>query len=545
GKIWMQEFNIGNPKGKVKSIGTCKDTGTTITFRADDSIFETIDYEWQIIIDHLRQYAYLSKGIHIIINDRRPPEEKALDKTAINFPNPTYQFYFEGGIASYVRYISHNKDIKNETVFYTEKEVDGVNVEIALQYTDEYSESLFAFTNNIHNPDGGTHVQGFRTALTRALNTYARNKNILKEKDPNLTGEDVREGLCTVISIKLREPQFEGQTKSKLGNTEAKTAVETVMNEQLVIFLEEHPKDAEGILGKCLLAARARNAAKMARDTILRKGALEGFTLPGKLADCSSRDATKSELYIVEGDSAGGSAKQGRDREFQAILPLRGKVLNVERARLDKILANNELKSLIIALGTNIGEQFDIEKLRYHRIIIMTDADVDGAHIRTLLLTFFYRYFPLLITGGHVYIAQPPLYSVKCGKEMKYAYNDEEKEKILVEFSKNKPAENKSKKKTTEEAEEPANEGGEEAIAESIVIGGIKVNIQRYKGLGEMNPDQLWDTTMDPSNRIMLQVNVENAELANETFKILMGEDVEQRKKFIQTNAQSVANLDV
>ena len=543
GQIWVQEYKIGKPQGKVKAVGKCKDTGTIITFRPDDSIFETIDFDWKVIVDHLRQYAYLSKGIKIILNDRRTEEEKSKDKNALHFPNPSYQFFFEGGIASFVRYLNQHKEIKNENIFYVEKEAEGVKVEVALQYSDEYTESLFAFTNNIHNPDGGTHVQGFRTALTRCLNTYARNKNILKEKDPNLTGEDLREGLNTVISIKIREPQFEGQTKSKLGSTEAKTAVETIMGEQFAIFLEENPKDAEAIVGKCLLASRARNAAKIARDAILRKGALEGFTLPGKLADCSSRDAELSELYIVEGDSAGGSAKQGRDREFQAILPLRGKVLNVERARIDKILGNNELKSLIIALGTNIGEQFDISKLRYHRIILMTDADVDGAHIRTLLLTFFYRHFNQLITGGHIYIAQPPLYSVKVGKEMKYAFNDEEKEKILSEISSKKveKTEAKNKKKETE----ATGENSEEGEVESLTIGGQKVNIQRYKGLGEMNPEQLWTTTMDPKNRVMKQVTIEDAELANETFEILMGDEVEPRKKFIQTQAKNVRNLDI
>jgi len=547
GKIWQQNYKIGNPQGKVRATGNCKDTGTTITFKPDNSIFETLDYEWKTIIDHLRQYAYLSKGIHIIISDKRSAEEKAIDKTAINFPNPIYQFCFEGGVASYVRYINQYRVPKHETIFYTEKEAEGVSVEIAVQYNDEFTEAIFPFTNNIHNPDGGTHVQGFRTALTRVLNTYARNKSILKEKDANLTGEDVREGLNAVISIKLREPQFEGQTKGKLGNTEAKTAVEAVMNEQFMIYLEEHPRDAEAIIGKCLLASRARNAAKIARDTILRKGALEGFTLPGKLSDCSSRDAESSELYIVEGDSAGGSAKQGRNRENQAILPLRGKVLNVERARLDKILTNNELKSLIIALGTNIGEQFDITKLRYHRIIIMTDADVDGAHIRTLLLTFFYRHFPDLLTGGHVYIAQPPLYGVKYGKDLIYAFNDEEKEKALTDLEKKYGGKNaKPAKKTT--ADEPSEEkegGDEDEEKTSINIGGIKVGIQRYKGLGEMNPEQLWDTTMDPEKRVMLQITVNDAELANETFEILMGDDVEQRRKFIQTNAKSVSNLDI
>ncbi len=551
GKIWVQEYKQGNALKKVRAVGTCKDTGTIITFRPDTSIFETIDFDWKTIIDHLRQHTYLTKGVHLSIIDSRTPEEKALDKTSLDFPSVTYQFYFEGGVASYVRFLNQGKELKNETIFYVEKQAEGVQVEIALQYTNDFSENLFAFTNNIYNPDGGTHVAGFRTALTRSINSYARNKGFLKEKDSNLTGEDVREGLTAVISIKIREPQFEGQTKAKLGNTEAKTAVETVLGDAFLIFLEEHPKDAEGVIGKCVLAAKARAAAKIARDTILRKGALEGFTLPGKLADCSSRHAEESELYIVEGDSAGGSAKQGRDREHQAILPLRGKVLNVERARLDKILANNELKSLIIAMGTNIGEQFEIEKLRYYRIVIMTDADVDGAHIRTLLLTFFYRYYPELIRQNHIYIAQPPLFSVKYGKEIAYAYNDEEKEKILkdLENKKGKGApEAKAKKKavaTAETVAEAETKEGDSGDLESVVIGGVKVNIQRYKGLGEMNPEQLWETTMDPARRIMKIVSVDDAEKANETFEILMGNEVEPRKKFIQTYAKSVQNLDI
>ncbi|MCX6781664.1 MAG: DNA topoisomerase (ATP-hydrolyzing) subunit B [Candidatus Magasanikbacteria bacterium] len=547
GKIWAQDFKIGNPVKKVAAVGTCKDTGTTILFQPDKTIFDTLDYEWKTIIDHLRQYAYLSKGIHLIIKDERSAEEKEIDKTSLTFPNPAYQFYFEGGICSYVRHLNQNKEPKHENIFYVDKEFEGVGVEVSLQYTEEYTESLFAFTNNIFNPDGGMHVAGFRTALTRSLNTYARNKNILKEKDANLSGEDVREGLNVVISIKIREPQFEGQTKSKLGNTEAKTAVESIFGDAFLIFMEEHPRDAEAIVGKCLLASRARNAAKLARDAILRKGALEGFTLPGKLADCSSRSAEDSELYIVEGDSAGGSAKQGRNREFQAILPLRGKVLNVERARLDKILTNNELKSLIIALGTNIGEQFDITKLRYHRVIIMSDADVDGAHIRTLLLTFFYRYFPALINQGHIYIALPPLFSIKTGKEMHYAYNEEEKEAILKELSKKKGLEKPAKaakKGRDEEVAEPVAAEAEEGAAE-VVVGGVKVNIQRYKGLGEMNPEQLWETTMNPEKRIMKKVSADDAELANETFEILMGDEVEPRKKFIQTYAKTVRNLDI
>jgi DNA gyrase subunit B len=519
GKIWVQEYKRGNPVKKVHSTGTTKQTGTVITFRADKEIFNTLDYEWKTILDHLRQHTYLTKGVHMIISDKRSPEEKAKDNTAISFPTPTYQFYFEGGVASYVRFLNQNKEPKHESIFYIEKEQEGVSVEVALQYSNEFTESLFAFTNNIYNPEGGTHVAGFRTALTRSINNYARTKGYLKEKDGNLSGEDVREGLTTVISVKIREPQFEGQTKGKLGNMEAKTAVEGVLGDAFLIFLEEHPKDAEAIIGKCVLAAKARAAAKIARDTILRKGALEGFTLPGKLADCSSRKAEESELFIVEGDSAGGSAKQGRNRETQAILPLRGKVLNVERARLDKILTNNELKNLIIALGTNIGEAFDISRLRYHRIVIMTDADVDGSHIRTLLLTFFYRYYPDLIKNNHIYIAQPPLYSVKWGKEMRYAYNDEEKEKILsgIEKEKGVKAEAAGKsKKTKAGADVAAEASGSEAAqteaakgdedtpgeAQSLTIGGTKINIQRYKGLGEMNPEQLWETTMDPARQL-------------------------------------------
>ena len=548
GKIWMQEYKFGGkPVKKVQAIGkSTGGTGTTITFRPDKTIFETIDFEWKTVLNHLRQYAYLTKGVHLIISDRRSPEEKAKDPTALEFPNPSYQFIFEGGIASYVRYINQNKELKHDNIFYVDKEYADVNVEVSLQYTGEFSETIFAFTNNIYNPDGGTHVAGFRGALTRTLNNYARAKNFLKEKDPNLTGEDVREGLNAVISIKIREPQFEGQTKGKLGNTEAKTAVEQIFGDALAIYLEENPKDAEAILGKCILSAKARNAAKIARDTILRKGALEGFTLPGKLADCSSRKAEESELFIVEGDSAGGSAKQGRDRHTQAILPLRGKVLNVERARLDRILTNNELKSLIIAFGTNIGEQFEIEKLRYHRIVIMTDADVDGSHIRTLLLTFFYRYFPDLITNSHIYIAQPPLYAIKHGKEIKYAYSDEEKEDIIKNLGKAK-AEKAEKKKTKGEekeeetvtAEEPTN--SEEEV---LMVGGMKVNIQRYKGLGEMNAEDLWETTMNPAKRIMRKVLIDDAAAANETFEILMGDEVEPRKKFIQNNARSVQNID-
>ena len=789
GKIWFQEYKRGKPVKKVRAIGNARGAGTTITFKPDPTVFENTDFKWQTIIDHLRQQAYLTKGVTINIIDERSQEEKEKDKTLSPFLSK-YKFYFEGGIGSYVKHINKNREPKHKNVFYVEKKKGEIVVEIALQYTDDYSESLHAFANNITNPDGGMHVAGFRVALTRTLNTYARNKNILKEKDANLSGEDVREGLTAIVSIKIPEPQFEGQTKSKLGNPEVKSAVEGIFAENFMIFLEENPRDAEGILGKCLLAARARQAARIARDTVLRKGALEGFTLPGKLADCSSRDTSESELYIVEGDSAGGcfskdtkialtdgrslsfgelikehkqgkqnycytilknnkigitpitnprrtkqnvevikiildndeeivctpdhkfmlangsyreakdltvidslmplykqysrpgkritikgyemvfdpadrrwifthllsddynlkhgkyrqsdgehrhhvdfnklnnnpdniirmgkkehleyhrklahktllktgtildrffdgdkiwlimavknynhkiksvvqlqekmdvydievpethnfalaggvfvhnSAKQGRDRRTQAILPLRGKVLNVERARLDKILTNNELKSLIIALGTNIGEQFDISKLRYNRIVIMTDADVDGSHIRTLLLTLFFRYFPTLITEGHIFIAQPPLYSIKKGKEITWIYNDKELEDY------------KKKNKVTEEdiqqaAEETDVETASETATETKntkVEKAPKLNIQRYKGLGEMNPEQLWETTMNPDNRLMKVVTVEDAEQANEVFDILMGAEVAPRKKFIQTHAKSVKNLDI
>ncbi len=537
GEVWLQEYKKGVPQGKVKSMGKTKYRGTIISFRADDSIFETIDYSWKIIIDHLRQQAYLNKGVKLHIIDERSGEEREKDRSAEKSEQNAYQFFFEGGIASYVKHINKNKEAKHENIFYVEKQVDKVLVEVALQYTDDFNESLFPFANNITNPDGGMHVAGFRSALTRTLNTYARNKGILKEKDQNLTGEDVREGLTAIISVKIPEPQFEGQTKGKLGNPEAKPAVENSFGDAFIIFLEEHPKDAEGIIGKCVLAAKARAAARMARDAVLRKGALEGFTLPGKLADCSTRDSENAELYIVEGDSAGGSAKQGRNRENQAILPLRGKVLNVERARIDKILTNNELKSLIIALGTNIGEQFDITKLRYNRIIIMTDADVDGSHIRTLLLTLFFRYFPSLITEQHIYIAQPPLYSAKKGKEVTWLYNADALSEYLTK--------NGMKQEDVQISEEDGSEGEPKEAETPEAEKKTKVTIQRYKGLGEMNPEQLWETTMNPEQRLMKVVAIEDAEKASEIFDILMGSEVAPRKKYIQTHAKSVQNLDI
>jgi DNA gyrase subunit B len=527
GELWMQEYKRGEPVAKVKAIGKAKGTGTKVTFWADSEIFETTIYSWDTIIDHLRQQAYLTKGIRLDIVDDR-------EKDAPN----SYGFYFEGGVKSYVRHLNHGKEVKHPSVFYMNKEAEKVAVEISFQYVEDFKENVYAFANNIFNPDGGMHVQGFRTALTRALNNYARKQNILKEKDDNISGDDSREGLTAVISVKLGEPQFEGQTKAKLGNPEARTAVEAAFGELLEIYLEEHPKDAQSIIEKCILAARARAAARAARDTVLRKGVLDGLTLPGKLADCSSKDASISELFIVEGDSAGGSAKQGRDRDTQAILPLRGKILNVERARLDKILVNEQIKNLIIALGTNIGEQMDLAKLRYGRIVIMTDADVDGAHIRTLLLTLFYRYFPQLIDQRHLYIAMPPLYRVSRGKEFRYAFNEAERDKAIEELRPKDGAAKVAKAKT-EVAPEAVEGEGEETIS---VAG---VTIQRYKGLGEMNAEQLWETTMDPATRKMKIVTVEDAAKADAVFDILMGSSVEPRKRFIQTHAKNVKNLDI
>ena len=532
-QVWEQEYKFGKPINKIKATGKTKKTGTTIIFKPDATIFTETEFNWGKILDRLRQQSYLTKGITMNVIDER--EDHSPKK---------YRFYFEGGIKSYVKSLHRQKNVKHESVFYVEKEVDDCKVEIALQYNDEYNETTLPFANNIYNPDGGTHLIGFKTALTRTLNNYARNKNILKEKDENLTGDDVREGLTAVINVKLPNPQFEGQTKGKLGNAEMKTYVEQVFGEAFGTFLEENPKEAESIIGKCVLSAQARLAARTARATILRKGALEGMTLPGKLADCSSSKAEECELYIVEGDSAGGSAKQGRDRRFQAILPLRGKILNVERTRLDKMLVNNEIKNLVIALGTNIGDQLDLEKLRYHRIIIMTDADVDGAHIRTLLLTLFFRYFTNLITSGHIYIAQPPLYQIKKGSAIKYAYTEEEKLAIVKEFGgSNEEEEIISETDIDEEGVETENE--EEIEEKAKAKKANKLFIQRYKGLGEMNPDQLWETTMNPTSRIVKQVTVEDAAMADSIFDMLMGDDVSKRKHFIQTHAKNVSNLDI
>ncbi|TAL18985.1 DNA topoisomerase (ATP-hydrolyzing) subunit B [Patescibacteria group bacterium] len=533
GEVWEQEYKIGKPLYKAKRTGKARDHGTTVTFEPDQSIFTTTEFNLKTILDHLRQQAYLTKGVLVTVADEREA----------GAPPVVYSFYFEGGVASYVRHLNRVKEPKHENVFYLSKELDGIGVEIGLQYTNDYKETVFAFANNIFNPEGGTHVVGFRGALTRVLNSYARTKGYLKEKDENLSGDDVREGLTAVVSVKVREPQFEGQTKAKLGNPEVKGAVESSFGDALAAFLEEHPRDAEKILEKCVLAARARLAARAARDTVLRKGALEGLMLPGKLADCSSRDSKATELFIVEGDSAGGSAKQGRNREFQAVLPLRGKILNVERARLDKMLGNNEVKTLVVALGTSIGESFSLAGLRYGRVIIMTDADVDGAHIRTLLLTLFYRYFPEIIKNGHLFIAQPPLYRIAKGKTILYAYSDAEKEKILKQLLAEKgggAATGKSKEKPAAKIVEETKEAEGEEVT---TVGGV--SIQRYKGLGEMNPGQLSETTMDPASRTLKVVTIDDAEKADQIFDVLMGSEVEPRKRFIQTNAKTVKNLDI
>ncbi|MBI2415339.1 MAG: DNA topoisomerase (ATP-hydrolyzing) subunit B [Candidatus Kerfeldbacteria bacterium] len=524
GKLYQQVYHRGKAaSSKIKVVGQASDTGTIITYQADSTVFTVTEYDWKYILDHLRQQAYLTKGLRLYLVDERDSRNRQ-----------EYTYYFEGGVASYCRHLNHLKEVKQDKVFYVEKEVDTIKVEVAVQYSSDFNEVVFGFANNIHTAEGGMHVQGFRTALTRTINAYARKAGLLKEKDENLQGEDVREGLTAVISVKLPDPQFEGQTKAKLGNAEVKPIVETVFGEYFAAFLEENPRDAREIVGKCLLSQQARQAARAARDTVLRKGALEGITLPGKLADCSSRDPKECELYIVEGDSAGGSAKQGRERRFQAILPLRGKILNVERARLDKMLVNNEIKNLIIALGTNIGDQFDITKLRYHSIIIMTDADVDGAHIRTLLLTLFYRHFPDLIQHGHLYIAQPPLYRVSRGTHVAYAYNEVERDRLVTEMSKTiKPS---SKANVVVEQND-----GTVGVGQNV----SGIIIQRYKGLGEMNPIQLWETTMDPSSRMMQQVTVADAEKADEIFDILMGSEVAPRKRFIQTHAKAATNLDI
>jgi len=525
GKIWTQEYKQGKPKSQVKPTGKTKETGTQITFQPDCEIFAEINFDWDKIVSRMRQQAYLTKGVKIKIADTRNEEKKK-----------SYSFYFDGGVISYVEHLNQGKEIKNQTPFYVEKEKEEVLTEIAMQYNDGYKDHIFAFVNNIHTIDGGTHVTGFKSALTRSFNSFSRKKGYIKEKEENLTSDDVLEGLTAVINIKIKDPQFEGQTKGKLGNANVKSVVAGIMSAALEEFFEENPNDAKAILNKCILTAKARVAARAARDTIIRKGALEGMTLPGKLADCSNRKSENCEIYIVEGDSAGGSAKQGRDRSFQAILPLRGKILNVEKARLDRMLSSNEIKNLIIALGAGVGEQFDISRLRYNRVIIMTDADVDGAHIRTLLLTLFYRYFEELITEGHIYIAQPPLFKIQVGKEFKYVFTEEEKEDAIKYFQL-KVQERKIKAGTKKQTEDEEIEEGNKELK--------GINIQRYKGLGEMNPEQLWETTMNPESRIMKRVSIKDAEAADLVFQTLMGSEVEPRRKFIQTHAKKVKNLDI
>ncbi|GEM05150.1 DNA gyrase subunit B [Halolactibacillus miurensis] len=500
GKIYYLDFSRGKLTTELEVIGETEITGTKIHFMPDKEVFEeTTIYSYETLQTRLRELAFLNKGLKISIEDKRVEGDTSVYE----------EFYYEGGIKSYVEYLNGSKEVLHEP-FYAEKEEQGIAVEVAIQYNDGFASNIYSFANNIHTYEGGMHESGFKTGLTRVINDYARKNNMFKDSDPNLTGDDVREGLTAIVSIKHPDPQFEGQTKTKLGNSEVRTITDATFSDLFSSFLFENPNTARIIVDKGLMASRARMAAKKARELTRRKGALEISNLPGKLADCSSRDASKSELYIVEGDSAGGSAKQGRDRHFQAILPLRGKILNVEKARLDRILSNNEIRSMVTAMGTGIGEDFDISKARYHKVVIMTDADVDGAHIRTLLLTFFYRYMRPLIDYGYIYIAQPPLYKIQQGKAVYYAYNEKELDRILAEIPK---------------APRPG--------------------LQRYKGLGEMNATQLWETTMDPDNRTLLQVNLDDAIEADQIFDMLMGDKVEPRRNFIQENAVYVKNLDV
>jgi len=499
-KVYMQRYERGIPVAPVKEIGKTdgKNTGTETTFRFDREIFKgDIDFKFETLVQRFREMAFVTRNVKIVLQDERPPEKEST-------------FLFEGGIISFVRYLDRNRETLHQ-VFYVEKEIDNIGIEAAVQYTDAFSESVYSFANTINTIDGGTHLTGLRAAITRVINDYARRTNLLKDADPNFTGDDTREGMTAIVSIKHPDPQFESQTKVKLMNPEVQTYVQQVVGESFNQFLEENPAAAKAIISKCLTSARARDAAKKARDLVIRKSALESMTLPGKLADCSERDSSRTEIYIVEGNSAGGSAKQGRDRHFQAILPLRGKILNTERARLDKILSNEEIKSMISAFGTGIGDNFDIKNLRYGRVIIMTDADVDGSHIRTLLLTFFFRYMPELIEQGHIFIAQPPLYRISFKNNHRYVYSDDDKDKALKEL-------------------------GSQAE---------KATLQRYKGLGEMNPEQLWETTMNPENRTLLQVSIEDAAAADHTFDMLMGSEVPPRTRFISTHAHAVRNLDI
>ncbi|MDK2919582.1 MAG: gyrase subunit [Candidatus Petromonas sp.] len=497
GKVYHQRYERGKTITELKVIGQTDKTGSKSTFKPDKEIFEETEFKFETLEHRLRELAFLNKGVKIILEDKREKQEKKV------------KFYYEGGIKEFVKHLNKNRNAIHKTILYNESEKDGAVVELALQYTDGYSENIFTFANNINTHEGGTHLSGFKSALTRVVNDYARKNGFLKEKDNNLQGEDIREGLTAIVSVKLTEPQFEGQTKTKLGNSEIRGITESITSETVQAFLEENPGDAKIIIDKCIKAAKAREAARKARELTRRKGVLDNLTLPGKLADCSERDASKSEIFLVEGDSAGGSAKQGRDRNIQAILPLRGKIMNVEKANFVKILNYNEIRAMITAFGCGIGDEFDIEKLRYHKIVIMTDADVDGAHIRTLLLTFFFRYMRPLIEQGYVYIAQPPLYKVKKGRTEYYVYTDRELDKLLNEIGRN------------------------------------GISLQRYKGLGEMNPEQLWETTMDPEKRTIIQVTIDDAIAADEIFTTLMGDKVKPRREFIENNAKYVSNLDV
>ncbi|MEK7601250.1 MAG: DNA gyrase subunit B [Patescibacteria group bacterium] len=549
GGQYLQEYkNGGKPAGKTKKIGTSKLHGTIITFQSDGSIFPDRELNWDTIVSHMRQQAYLVKGLRVSILDLRKVEnvkdEDVFYVRELGLDAPSVTFYFEGGLRSLVSFQNHHLETVHKTVFYVEKEQDGVHVEVALQYVDDITSRISAFANNIYNAEGGTHITGFKTALTRTMNAKNGNGSAKggsssggKESD-SFTGDDVLEGLTAVVSVKLREIQFEGQTKGKLGSVEARGAVETVFGEAFNTFLEEHPEEARAIFGKITLAMKARKAAKAAKDSILRKGALDGMTLPGKLADCQSKSAEESELFIVEGDSAGGTAKMGRDRRIQAVLPLRGKILNIERARLDKMLASEQIRNLVVALGTAIGDIFDVAKLRYHKIIIATDADVDGAHIRTLLLTLMYRHFRPVIDGGFLYIAQPPLFKVKKGKEIFYAYTDEERIKLV---GKDMPLETVDSEELVVDSEEGA---GEETQNSKLKTKNTKTSVQRYKGLGEMNSEELWETTMDPARRILKQVAIDDAVEADMVFDMLMGTDVPARKSFIQSHAKE-ATLDI
>ena len=547
GGCYVQEYKRGNRKAAVKKTKASKLHGTIVTFEPDPEIFEEIEFDWKKIISHLRQQAYLVKGMRVTVIDAR--EYKGSIDTDNSFylkdlklEVPSMSFYFEGGLLSLVKFYNQHQRHIHKNIFYVDREIDNVSVEVSLQYVDDISPRILAFANNTYTAEGGTHMTGFKTALTRTLNAYTKKNKATKNNDDSFTGDDVLEGITAVVSVKLREIQFEGQTKGKLGSMEARGAVETVFGEAFAAFLEEHPDDARQIIGKVVLALKARKAAKAAKDNVLRKGALDGMTLPGKLADCQSKDARDSELFIVEGDSAGGTAKTGRDRRTQAILPLRGKILNVERARLDKMLGNEQIKNLVVALGTAIGDVYDESKLRYHKIIIATDADVDGAHIRTLLLTLFYRYFRGLIDGGYIYIAQPPLYKITKGREVFYAYTEGEKIKIL-----GKDADKLTDSVSDEESLGAARDEPEDSPEEEVKNEKKKkpkISIQRYKGLGEMNADELWETTMDPGSRVLKQVTVDDAVEADHVFDMLMGTDVPSRKAFIQSNAK-LATIDI